>query len=76
MNLNYESKSKFILTEKSTESERVAAVRESISNHLEPAHSQVLKFLLNHLYNLSLQSQVNLMTVYNIATVFCPTLMR
>ena len=31
---------------------------------------------MNHLYNLSIQSQINLMTAYNISTVFTPTLMR
>lgn len=61
---------------KSKESDRIESVKQSISSHMAPAPYQTLKFLLNHLYNLSLNSEVNLMSVYNISTVFCPTLMR
>lgn len=47
-----------------------------MQGHLPPAHVHTLKFLLAHLHSLSLQHDVNLMNVYNISTVFCPTLMR
>lgn len=50
-------------------------MREGLGKLL-PAHFQVLKFLILHLARVAGLSDENLMSAYNLSTVFCPTLMR
>ena len=55
--------------------EKVSGLKEAIGRLL-PAHSQVLRFLMQHLARVAALSDENLMSAYNLSTVFCPTLMR
>ena len=50
-------------------------MRDAISKLL-PAHYQVLKYFMQHLVRVAAMSDENLMSAYNLSTVFCPTLMR
>ncbi|RWS29350.1 N-chimaerin-like protein [Leptotrombidium deliense] len=60
---------------KSTFDDQISELKEAISK-LPPAHYQTLKYLIAHLHRVSQQSDSNLMTPYNLSTIFCPTLMR
>ncbi|RWS03686.1 N-chimaerin-like protein, partial [Dinothrombium tinctorium] len=60
---------------KTTLDEQISEMKEAI-NKLLPAHYQTLKYLIAHLNRVSQQAASNLMTPYNLSTVFCPTLMR
>ncbi|KAI1305328.1 N-chimaerin [Halotydeus destructor] len=55
--------------------DKLHGLRDAI-NKLPPAHYQTLKYFLGHLNRVSQLSEQNLMTAYNLSTVFCPTLMR
>jgi len=56
--------------------EKILFLKNAISTYLPPAHYQSLNYLVSHLYRVSQQSSQNLMSAYNLSTVFCPTLMR
>jgi hypothetical protein len=58
-----------------TDDAKISTLREAISK-LPPAHYQTMKYFLSHLNRVSSQSDQNLMSAYNLSTVFCPTLMK
>ena len=60
---------------KVTDYEKTNAMREAIGM-LPPAHYQTAKFFFNHLVKVATNSNENLMTPYNLSTVFSPTLMK
>lgn len=60
---------------KATVYEKTNSMREAIGM-LPPAHYQTAKFFFNHLVKVASNSNENLMTPYNLSTVFSPTLMK
>ncbi|XP_074600817.1 rho GTPase activating protein at 5A [Brevipalpus obovatus] len=62
--------------QKPNSDDKISHLKEAISIHLPQAHYQSLQFLLTHLEKVSREDEVNLMSVHNLSTVLCPTLMR
>ncbi|XP_076339650.1 N-chimaerin-like isoform X4 [Tachypleus tridentatus] len=60
---------------KSTMEEKLDSIKEAVAK-LPPAHYQTLKYLIQHLYRVTEKQKQNLMSIHNLGTVFCPTLMR
>lgn len=60
---------------KATEYEKTNSMREAIAL-LPPAHYQTAKYFFGHLVKVASNSNENLMTPYNLSTVFSPTLMK
>ncbi|XP_070535517.1 N-chimaerin-like isoform X2 [Ptychodera flava] len=75
----YEVYQEFVsAAQKPTDKEKVALTHKAIQrlHELKPAHYQTLKFVINHLYNVTKYKNKNLMTAENLGVVFGPTLLR
>lgn len=72
--ITYEVHPKFVLAiQLKTTSQQIEALRKCL-DLLPPAHFNCLQYMVQHLYRVSEQAEVNKMSAHNLSTVFAPTL--